>query len=103
MMERKIKYKFYDKKLKKICDRQPQTYDFFHQDIVPIQYLDIFDKKGKEFYDGCIVKTMKNNPLIVTWKDGCYGCETNDDFIPICMLPYNTFEIIDDIYHRSNR
>jgi len=48
---RKIKFRFWDVTLKKMCFRKPLTYDFSVKDIIPLQSIGREDKKGIEIFE----------------------------------------------------
>lgn len=49
---REIKFRFWDKDLKKMCYRKPAYNDFSHLNIISLQYIGLKDKKGVEIYEG---------------------------------------------------
>ena len=52
---REIKFRFWDKDLKKMCHRNPLTYDFSVENIIPLQFTGHKDCDGKEIFDGDIL------------------------------------------------
>jgi len=84
MENRIIKFRFWDKDLKKMCDRKPAYNDFSHKSIVPLQFTGFEDCNGVEVFEGDTlidvdVKLEENVKLEDTkqqvyWcvKDGCW-------------------------------
>lgn len=56
-MNREIKFRFWDKDLKKMCERKPAHNDFNHKNIIPLQFTGFYGKVGKEIYDGDFLYT----------------------------------------------
>ena len=52
MKIRELKFRFWEKELQKICHRKPNTYDFNHPNIIPMQFIGIKDKEDVEIYEG---------------------------------------------------
>jgi len=52
MANRIIKFRFWDKDLKKMCERKPAYNDFNHKNIVPLEFTGFKDCNGVEVYDG---------------------------------------------------
>lgn len=52
---REIKFKFWDKDLKKMCERKPAHNDFNYKNIIPLQFTGLRDRLGNEIYEGDIL------------------------------------------------
>lgn len=84
MENRIIKFRFWDKDLKKMCDRKPAYNDFSHKSIVPLQFTGFEDCNGVEVFEGDTLidvdVTLEENVKLedtkqqVFWcgKDGCW-------------------------------
>ncbi|MEX0939749.1 MAG: YopX family protein [Candidatus Babeliales bacterium] len=71
-MKREIKFRFYDLQLKKISYREPNTNDFIHPKIVPMQYTGLKDKNGKDIYEGDFCKNECNETGSVYFSNGSF-------------------------------
>ncbi len=71
MEKRVIKFRFYDKMLKKMVFRNLLPYDNEHQDIDVMQFTGLLDLNGNEIYEGDIVKLITNE---------CDGTQTESTF-----------------------
>lgn len=65
-MSREIKFRFWDKDLKKMCERKPAHNDFSHPNIVPLQFTGVKDRNGKEIYEGDLVNIIGSEKKYLT-------------------------------------
>ena len=58
-MRREIKFRFWDKDLKKMYERKPAHNDFNHKNIIPLQFTGFKSQNGTDIYEGDIIKINK--------------------------------------------
>ena len=75
---REIKYKFYDKDLKKMCERKPAYNDFMHPNIVPLQYTGLKDCEGDKLID--IEVTLEDGMQLEDTAQQVYWCDKDACF-----------------------
>lgn len=79
MKNREIKFRFWDKELKKMFYRKPATYDFNHPNIIPMQYTGFKDSEGNEIYEGDklidLDLELKDDVKIESTTQQVYWCE----------------------------
>lgn len=74
---REIKFRFWDKDLKKMLYRKPTYNDFSHPNIIPMQFIGLRDKNRVEIYEGCLL----SDPFPVDEEDLSKGYHEN--FLPV--------------------
>ncbi|HET8838068.1 MAG TPA: YopX family protein [Flavobacteriaceae bacterium] len=68
---REIKFRFLDLELRKMCYRNPLTYDFCTpKSIVPMQYIGLKDKDGNDIYEGDILEFPFEMGIAFVISDG---------------------------------
>lgn len=108
-MNRKIKFRFYDKALSKMVYRNLLPYDNEHEDIAVMQYTGLKDTKGKDIYEGDILKSLGTDICVVIYIDklACFMLEnTNptkdyDNILSELHLGYRYREVIGNIYENG--
>ena len=78
MENRIIKFRFWDKDLKKMCDRKPAYNDFSHKSIIPLEYTGFKDCNGVEVFEGDTLidvdVTLEENVKLEDTKQQVYWC-----------------------------
>ena len=72
MKNREIKFRFWDKDLKKMCYRKPAYNDFNHKNIIPLQFTGFKDFHGNDIYEGDIISIGKYSYVVVFEKGTFY-------------------------------
>jgi hypothetical protein len=78
MENRIIKFRFWDKDLKKMCDRKPAYNDFSHKSIIPLEFTGFKDCNGVEVFEGDTLidvdVTLEENVKLEDTKQQVYWC-----------------------------
>ena len=78
MDNREIKFRFWDKDLKKMCDRKPAYNDFSHKSIIPLEFTGFKDCNGVEVFEGDTLidvdVTLEENVKLEDTKQQVYWC-----------------------------
>lgn len=91
-------------------DDEPDAFDCIgvpnEKEFIIEQFTGIYDKNGKEIYEGDIIK--KNNKYVVYFDEGSFNCELfeKDSFMngikePLNQLNIEYFEIIGNIHENG--
>ena len=78
MKNREHKFRFWDKDLKKMCNRKPAHNDFNHKNIIPLGFTGFKDCNGVEIYEGDTMidvdVTLEENVKLEDTKQQVYWC-----------------------------
>lgn len=78
MKNREIKFRFWDKDLKKMFYRKPLCNDFNHKDIIPLEFTGFKGIRGIEIYDGDLLiersTTLEEGVRIEDTAQQVYWC-----------------------------
>lgn len=75
-MNRVIEFRFWDKLLKKMIYRKMHPFDCYHKDLIVMQFTGIFDKNGKQIFEGDLI-SFEDDPIqVVKWNNDfcCWTC-----------------------------
>jgi len=104
---REIKFRAWDKKREEMLHYEGifNTPDIRFDTSILMQYTGLHDEKGKEIYEGDILRDEQGEGFVV-WCEGdaMWGVEKNEDWVyPFsCNVYRNTHEIIGNIYENKD-
>ncbi|TXD45893.1 YopX family protein [Polaribacter sp. IC073] len=113
MKKREHKFRFWDKDLKKMCNRKPSHNDFSHAKIIPLEYTGFKDCNGIEVYEGYtlidVEENLKDTQQQVYWcsKLGCWKLDQTftqnkeSGYLLANELKDFKFQVVGNIYENS--